>query len=79
MGQPIVWAARMETVAKSGEVIVNNLLYSALSDLSGLHFESRLGSTKTGEAFLGRSLVLTEVAEFIPPIAADRPARPHSV
>ena len=76
VGQPIVWAARMEAVARSGEVIVNNLLYSALSDLPNLRFENRLGSTKTGEAFLGRSLVLNEVVESTPPIAADRPARP---
>jgi len=79
VGQSIVWAARMEAVAKAGEVIINNLLYGALSDLDGLHFENRLGTTKTGEAFLGQSLLFAEACAFIPPIAADRPARAHSV
>lgn len=56
VGDPIVWATRMASAAKSGEVLVNNLLYNELTDLEGLDFEKRTGETKTGETFLARAL-----------------------
>ena len=74
VGEPLVWAARMEAVAKANEVIVNNLLYGTLAEHVGFEFERRQGTTKTGEAFLGRVLLFNDSCAFQPTLVADHPA-----
>ena len=56
VGEAIVWATRMTSVAAADEVVVNNLLFAALEGRPGLDFEPRKGQTISGEKFLARSL-----------------------
>jgi class 3 adenylate cyclase len=56
VGDTIVWAARMASVALSNEVLVNNLLHAALEGRKGLTFQEREGQTKAGETFFAQSL-----------------------
>ena len=74
VGEPLVWAARMEAVAKANEVIVNNLLFGTLAEHAGFEFERRQGTTKTGEAFLGRVLVFNDACAFQPTLVSGHPA-----
>jgi len=53
VGSPIVWASRLASVAKSGEVAINNCLWSALAS-EKLNVDERKGVTKSGEEFLAR-------------------------
>ena len=46
VGDAIVWAARMASEAKAGELVVNNLLYQQLRTLPGLAFDMRVAHTK---------------------------------
>jgi class 3 adenylate cyclase len=57
VGEAIVWASRMTSVAAANEVIVNNLLYAKLEGRPGLDFEPKKGQTLSGEQFLARSLI----------------------
>lgn len=59
VGEPIVWADRMVSAAKSHEVLVNNLLHTTLENWGGISFEEREGQTKAGEAFLAQALIFT--------------------
>ncbi len=56
VGEAIVWASRMASVASADEVVVNNLLVSALEGRPGLRLEPRVGRTKAGEEFLASAL-----------------------
>jgi class 3 adenylate cyclase len=56
VGDSIVWASRMATAARANEVVVNNLLFSALKRRGGLNFGTREATTKSGEKFLARTL-----------------------
>lgn len=57
VGDSIVWASRMASIANSNEVIVNNLLFAALDGRTDIKFQSREGKTKAGESFLAQSLL----------------------
>jgi len=52
VGDAIVWASRMASAAKAGEVLANNLLYQALRERKDLSFKSRSSFTKSGESFV---------------------------
>lgn len=64
VGDPIPWAERVLSVGKAGEVVLNNLLYTELKDVTlpdgqspdaaEFFCEPREGVTKTGERFLAR-------------------------
>lgn len=56
VGDTIVWASRMASVATGNEVIINNLLFTALDERSELTFAERSGQTKAGEPFLAHTL-----------------------
>lgn len=56
VGGAIVWASRMASIASANEVIINNLLFSALEGRPGLRFEPRSGPTKAGESLPARLL-----------------------
>jgi class 3 adenylate cyclase len=58
VGDAIVWAKRMTDVGGAGETVVNNLLYEELKDMPNVSFEPRPSCTKSGEAFLARSMKL---------------------
>jgi class 3 adenylate cyclase len=60
VGDTIVWASRMSSVGRAGEVIVNNRLFNALRDRPGCSFEDRTGETKAGETFLSRALAVNQ-------------------
>jgi CheY-like chemotaxis protein/class 3 adenylate cyclase len=51
VSESIVWASRMASAAKAEETLVNNLLYQTLRQRSGLVFEGREATTKSGESF----------------------------
>lgn len=55
IGEPIVWANRMASVAKSDQVVVNNQLYYKM--LGTVAMEAITGETKSGEKFLAYNLV----------------------
>jgi len=59
VGDSIVWASRMASAAKANEVVVNNLLFSALQKTPKLNFQTREATTKAGERFLARTLEFT--------------------
>ncbi|MGO9176761.1 MAG: adenylate/guanylate cyclase domain-containing protein [Desulfobaccales bacterium] len=54
VGDAVVWATRMASAADSQEVLLNNLLYSALDGRKNIAFEKREGQTKAGEPFLSQ-------------------------
>jgi len=56
VGDAIVWASRLASVAEGNEILVNNLLYEALRNRDGLTFEDRAATTKSGEGVLARAL-----------------------
>jgi class 3 adenylate cyclase len=58
VGEAIVWASRMASVASANEVVVNNLLVSALEGRPSLSLEPRVGRTKAGEEFLAGVLAI---------------------
>lgn len=60
VGDPIVWASRMASGARADEVVVNNLLYESLRDLTGIRFEERQGKTKSGEPFMAHCLLFSQ-------------------
>lgn len=63
VGDAIVWATRMASAAKAGQVVVNNLLYEQLRDLDEyLAFKDVKDKTKTGEPFLAHSMTFTPAA-----------------
>ena len=62
VGDSVVWASRMASIASANEVIVNNLLFCALEELPGIQFEQRSAETKAGEDFLARSLEFERMA-----------------
>lgn len=62
VGDAIVWAARMASIAGSNEIIVNNLLFSALEKRDGISFQRREGTTKAGESFLAHALILSDTS-----------------
>jgi hypothetical protein len=49
----------MESAAKTGEVLVNNLLYEELRGRQDIAFDERPEVTKSGESFLGWSMTVT--------------------
>jgi class 3 adenylate cyclase len=63
VGDAIVWAARMASVATSNETIVNNLLFAALKDRQDISFQERSGQTKTGETFLAKALNFADASQ----------------
>lgn len=56
VGDAIVWANRMSSIAKANEVVINNLLHSELRDDDSLTFIPRTAETKTGERFTAYAL-----------------------
>ena len=60
VGDVIVWASRMSSVSRAGEVIVNNVLFNRLEGRSNLAFEPRAAHTKTGEEFLARVVTFVQ-------------------
>lgn len=56
VGDAIVWASRMSSVAEAGETIVNNLLYEALKGSDDWTFVKRDGGTKAGETFSSHTM-----------------------
>lgn len=60
VGEPIVWASRMASAAKPNELLVNNLLWTALAGRGDVAGEERTDSTKAGEGFLARSISLPD-------------------
>ncbi len=60
IGAPIVWANRMATEAKAGEIIANNRLYERLKHRKDLEFSSRNARTKSGEDFVATLVSLVE-------------------
>lgn len=56
VGDAIVWASRMASEARAGEVVVNNLLYQLLRARPGVSFEPRTATTKGGEKVLCQNL-----------------------
>ena len=75
VGEAIVWACRMEAVAKAGEVVVNNLLFRALEKHGALTFERRSGKPKTGEEFRGRVVTIDEIDATTCELPTDPPLR----
>lgn len=57
VGDTIVWASRMAAIAKSRQIVVNNLLFAKLASKEGLDFEKIEAITKAGEGFVAHSLV----------------------
>ena len=62
VGEAIVWASRMASVASANEVAVNNLLVSALEGRPSLRLGPRVGRTKAGEEFLAVALTFPDGA-----------------
>ncbi|MGA2557750.1 MAG: adenylate/guanylate cyclase domain-containing protein [Verrucomicrobiota bacterium] len=62
VGESIVWATRMQSAAKAGEVLVNNLLYEELRGRGDLAFNERTGKTKSREGFLVRAMSFSKQA-----------------
>lgn len=58
VGDAVVWASRMASGASANEILVNNLLFEALRDTTGVRFEERPSKTKSGEGFLAHALLL---------------------
>ena len=58
VGDAIVWAKRMADFGVSNEIVVNNLLYAELEERSGLSFEEKRHTTKSGE------MILTRIVSF---------------
>jgi len=56
IGDAIVWAQRMVSVGKAGEIVINNLLGTQLQGHDGLEFEYRPGKTRAGESFMAQIL-----------------------
>lgn len=52
VGDAIVWASRMASVANAGELVINNLLRSELESVPGVSFETTEQQTKAGEHFV---------------------------
>jgi CheY-like chemotaxis protein len=69
VSESIVWASRMASAAKAGEVLTNNLLYQALRQRDDLVFESRAANTKSGESFQAWKMTMAES----PPGSASSP------
>lgn len=61
VGDAIVWASRMASIASSNEIIVNNLLYTLLDNREDLTFKERIGQTKAGESFLAQALLFADI------------------
>lgn len=61
VGDAIVWASRMASIGSGDEIIVNNLLFSALEGTSDISFAERTGQTKAGESFLAYILTMSNV------------------
>jgi class 3 adenylate cyclase len=57
VGDAVVWASRMASSARAGEIVVNNLLFESLHDKSGIQFEERHSKTKSGEGFMAHTLL----------------------
>jgi len=57
VGDSIVWASRMASIANSDEAILNNLLFAALDGRTDIKFQCREAKTKAGEPFLAQSLL----------------------
>ena len=52
VGEPCVWATRMNSAGKSGEIVFNNLPYNhMLASGFGLNFREEDSQTKVGEKF----------------------------
>jgi len=62
VGDAIVWASRMASVAKSNEIIVNNLLHVLLESAPGIAFNERLGQTKAGEKFAAHAVLFSTMS-----------------
>ena len=62
VGGPIVWATRMESAARAGEVLVSDRLHEELHRGSGLTFNKRPEKTKSGENFLAWAMSFSKNA-----------------
>ena len=56
VGDTLVWATRMASEARADETVINNALYHAVKNKPQITFTERASQTKTGEAFLARTL-----------------------
>ena len=58
IGESIVWANRMSSAGKKGEVILNNIpYYKIIEKIEGLEFETIESATKGGEQFIAYNLI----------------------
>jgi hypothetical protein len=60
VGDAIVWASRMASVAEANEIMVNNLLFSHLNEDINLLFERRQCQSKYGEPFIAQKLMFCD-------------------
>ena len=57
VGDAIVWASRMSSVAAANEIVINNLLFNSIKIKDNISFESFQYKTKYGESFMANKLL----------------------
>lgn len=60
VGDAIVWASRMASVAEANEIMVNNLLFNYLNGDDNLLFERRQCKSKYDELFIAQKLMFCD-------------------